>query len=307
MNAPIQPTLMLPRDMQLANEHTFSRKHIDGYLAKELEQSSDYHEAVAQGVQLLQQWLNQEHYVSKQARLDQLRELDLTELVSRILRATAYVRRPELFTSVSAQLAGELGFSDKPAAIATMAEVLAVVCETDAYDIFKESTQASLMLVSNIPLSEQLQRYVQNSRFLPPMVCEPNLVEHNRMSGYLTHNDSLVLGKGNHHDGDLCLDVINLQNSIPLQLNQEFLLANELQPNFEIVSAEQDEQWRQFKQQSQELWLLMLQQGNRFWLTHKVDKRGRLYSVGYHINTQGNQFQKAMIELADEELVGGCV
>ena len=306
MNAFPQPILMLPYDMQLANEHTFSRKHIDRYLAKELEQSSDYHEAVAKGVQLLQEWLNQEHYASKQARLDQLKELDLTELVNCVLKATAYVRKPELFTSVSAQLAGELGFSDKPAAVATMAEVLAVVCETDAYDILKESDQASLMLVSNIPLSEELQAYVLNSRFLPPMVCEPNPVKHNRMSGYLTHNDSLVLGKGNHHDGDLCLDVINLQNSVPLKLNQEFLLTNELQPNFEITSQPQDDQWRQFKQQAHEMWLLMLQQGNRFWFTHKVDKRGRLYSIGYQINTQGNQFQKAMIELADEELVEGA-
>lgn len=305
MNASTQPTRMLPKDMQLANEYRYSRKHIDGYLAKELEANPDYHEAVAKGVQLLQDWLSQDHYASKRQRLEQLRELDLAELVGRILQATAYVRRPELFTSVSAQLAGELGFSDKPEAIATMAEVLAVVCETDAYDIFKENAQASLMLVSNIPLSEQLQRYVMNSRFLPPMVCTPNEVEHNRMSGYLTHNDSLVLGRGNHHDGDLCLDVINLQNSIPLQLNQQFLLDHPLQPNFEIVSAEQAEQWKQYQQQSHELFLLMIQQGNRFWLTHKVDKRGRLYSIGYHINTQGNQFQKAMIELADEELVEG--
>lgn len=302
MNA---PTHMLPRDMQLANEHTFSRKHIDGYLARELDQNPDYHEAIAKGVQLLQEWMAQPFYPSKQQRLSQLADLDLAELVGRILQGTAYVRRPELFTSVSAQLAGELGFSDKPEAIATMAEVLAVVCETDAYDIFKEHAQASLMLVSNIPLSEQLQRYVMNSRFLPPMVCPPETVDHNRMSGYLTHNDSLVLGRGNHHDGDLCLDVINLQNSIPLKLDQQFLLDHELQPNFEIVSADQAEQWNQYKQQSHELMLLMIQQGNRFWLTHKVDKRGRLYSVGYHINTQGSSFQKAMIELADEELVEG--
>ena len=53
------------------------------------------------------------------------------------------------------------------------------------------------------------------------------------------------------------------------------------------------------------MFILMLNQGNRFYETHKVDKRGRLYSIGYHLNTQGSAFQKAMIELADEEIVEG--
>ena len=76
-------------------------------------------------------------------------------------------------------------------------------------------------------------------------------------------------------------------------------------PNFEIVTPEQREQWEAFKYASHRVWMLMYNQGNRFYLTNKVDKRGRLYSVGYHINTQGNQFQKAMVELADEEIVEG--
>jgi DNA-directed RNA polymerase len=42
-----------------------------------------------------------------------------------------------------------------------------------------------------------------------------------------------------------------------------------------------------------------------FHLTHKVDKRGRIYSQGYHVNTQGAAFKKAMIELAKEELIEG--
>jgi hypothetical protein len=130
-------------------------------------------------------------------------------------------------------------------------------------------------------------------------------VDHNRKSGYLSYNDSLILGSGNHHEGDLCLDVINLQNNIPLKLNIEFLKEQEMLPNFKIVTPEQREQWEAFKHASHRIWLLIYNQGNKFYLTNKVDKRGRLYSVGYHINTQGNQFQKAMVELDDEEVVEG--
>ena len=295
---------MLPRDMQLANEYSYSRKHIDGYILDAL-QTKEMQQAISYGVDLLEEWRKQEFYASKQKRVDQLGDLDLHELVTKIMQGIAYVQKPELFTSVSAKLAGRLQFSDKPEAIATMAEILAVLCETDLFDITKESRQASLMIVSRIPLSQKLLEFIDNTTFQLPMVCPPEYVDHNRKSGYLTYNDSLILGNGNHHEGDLCLDVINLQNSIPLKLNVDFLREQEMLPNFEIVTPEQREQWEAFKYASHRVWLLMIKQGNRFYLTNKVDKRGRLYSVGYHINTQGNQFQKAMVELADEEIVEG--
>ena len=50
----------------------------------------------------------------------------------------------------------------------------------------------------------------------------------------------------------------------------------------------------------------MVSQGNRFYLTHKVDKRGRIYAQGYHITTQGTAFKKAMIELAEPEFIEGA-
>jgi hypothetical protein len=202
-------------------------------------------------------------------------------------------------------MSSRLGFSDRTEAITTVAELLAVLCMTDAFDIFKEDRMGSLKLKSCIPLEEPLVRFIENSQFLPPMVCEPLELKHNYSSGYLTHNDSLVLGSGNHHDGDLCLDVLNTMNKVPLSLNKEFLCKVEEEPTFNLDSPEKIEQWRHFKEQSYMMYMLMAEQGNRFWFNHKVDKRGRIYSHGYHINPQGTSFKKAMLEFADAELVSG--
>ena len=297
-------THMLPADVQLANEYRFNKKHIDGYIRKELS-TGENAAKITQGVQLLSKWRAGDYYTSKNARLAQIQDLELSELVTEFFVSIAYVQREELFTSVSAQLASKLGFSDKPEALTTIAEMLAVLCETDAFDIIKPNPQASLSLCSRLDLSEQLREYIENATFLPPMVCPPNYVDNNRKSGYLTHNDSLVLGRGNHHEGDLCLDIINLQNQIPLQLDKQFLCSFNAAPKHALDTAEQIEQWHLFQKQSYKFFTLLVQQGNRMYLTHKVDKRGRLYSVGYHITTQGSAFQKAMLELADEEIVEG--
>ena len=137
------------------------------------------------------------------------------------------------------------------------------------------------------------------------MVCEPLNLENNYSSGYLSHTDSLILGNGNHHDGDICLDVLNLVNKVPMRLDIDFLKTVTEEPTFELDTAEKVHQWAQFKKQSTELYVLMAEQGNEFYFTNKVDKRGRIYAQGYHITTQGTAFKKASLELAKEELVGG--
>ena len=290
------------------NEKRYSRKHIDGYIREEIEANAETMVKVGQGVALLNQWMEWvagNGYPSKQKRVAQLQGIDLEQLVMDVFVGIAYYLREELFTSVTAQLAGRLRWSDRAEAITTIAEIVAVLCRTDAFDIQKASRSASLVVVSRIPLGPVLIDHIDNSQYLPPMVCEPMPLKSNFSSGYLTHDDSLILGSGNHHDGDICLDVLNTMNRVQLQLCTDLLCKHEEEPTFDLDTQEKVEQWKYFKKQSYRFYELITSQGNRFYLTHKVDKRGRVYSQGYHINTQGAQFKKAMIELANEEIVEG--
>jgi len=260
---------------------------------------------INQSTALLEQWLQQDFYPSKNARLQAVKQLDLRELCSQILVCTAYFQKPELFTSVTAQVAHHLDFDDKKDQIQTIAEIMSVMAHTKPFILSKASAQASLMLESALSLPQNLISAIDRSTYLPPMVCPPNPVTNNFESGYRTFNDCVVLGKGNGHTGDLALDVINTQNNVELKLDLEFLCSVEEEPVFEIDTIEKHQNWWQFKRESYCMYTMIARQGNRFWLTNKVDKRGRLYSQGYHITTQGTPFKKAMIELANEEIVEG--
>lgn len=291
--------------LQEMTEMRFNRKHIDAKIREEIKANPDMCDKMAQGVDLLKQYMAGSYYESKMKRIAQLVNLDLEAMVLDLFTGIAYCLRPELFTSVTAQLASRLKFSDKTEAITTVAEITAVLCATDAFDIEKANKMASLMVVSNIPLSEKLVTFIEESQFLPPMVCEPLELIHNYSSGYLTHNDSLILGTGNHHDGDICLDVLNTMNKVALKLDTEFLSQVEEEPTFDLDTQDKLDQWNKFKEQSYMMYSLLASQGNQFYLNHKVDKRGRIYCHGYHISTQGTSFKKAMLEFAKEELVTG--
>jgi len=291
--------------MQEENEKRYNRKYIDKYIAQEIEDSPVMQEKILLGVQLLDEYMSKTYYESKNSRIDQLKNHDLTKIINDLFIGIAYYQRPELFTSVTAQMASRLNLCEKTDAIKIVAEIIAVLCGTDAYDISKANKQASLMLVSRIPLSKELLKFVENCSYLPPMVCVPLELLNNYSSGYLSHNDSLILGRGNHHDGDICLDVLNIINSIALRLDTQFLSKVEEDPTFDLDSPEKVDNWIRFKKQSYSFYSLMNSQGNEFYLTNKVDKRGRMYAQGYHVNTQGTSFKKASIELAKEAIVTG--
>lgn len=302
--------------IQEINEERYNRKHIDAKIRKELHDNPLIVDCMEYGVELVQRYIDTEHcyldangelvvFESKNHRIAQIKDLDIAELVEDILVGVAYSQAPELFVSVAAKTAARLQLSDKVEAVQTVAEILAELCHTDLFDINKDHQYASLMLVCKIPLSDSLRHFMDESQYLPPMVCEPLELTHNFSSGYLTHNDSLVLGSGKHHDGDLCLDVLNIMNKVALKLDTEFLSKVEEEPTFELETQEQESLWMNFKRQSYKFYKLMIQCGNKFHFTHKVDNRGRIYTQGYHINPQGPPFKKAMIELAKEELVEG--
>lgn len=297
--------LMLPIDLQETNERRYSPKHIDSYLRQYLTEDPVAQDIVQRTTALVEQWLAAEHYTKKAERLAQLASLDIGDLVKDLLVRVAYFQTPELFTGVTGQLAFRLGFDEKKASIQTVAELLAIMSDGGGFHLIKENRQASLMLVSDFVLPSALVDAIERSLYLPPMVCQPQNVTNNFESGYLTHNDCVVLGKGNGHTGNLCLDVINTQNSVTFKLNLDFLCNVEEEPNHSIEDMQSYANWQNFKIQSYELYSLLAKQGNQFWFTHKVDKRGRLYSQGYHVNPQGTPFKKAMLELKHEEIVKG--
>ena len=115
-------------ELQRLNELRFNRKHIDLKLAEFVQNDANMQEGVKDGIEKLKIFLSKTYYQSKNERLAPLHQMDLRKIVEDVFVGICYVKTGELFTSVSAKLAGRLGFDDKPAAITTMAEILAVLC-----------------------------------------------------------------------------------------------------------------------------------------------------------------------------------
>lgn len=314
--------------LQQKIEETFSKKFIIQKAVDDLLTCESIVAKLNKGVEILYSWFNEEHGIDKSLRLLALQQLDVNELVEHTVALVAlHCSKPMKLVSIASMCIGHLKMADKVDAIQTMAEVIAMLSDTDLFDCKK--TKDGWVVLSRIGLDEEVLRYAYNAFYLPPMIIKPRTVRHNRDSGYITQRgESLILGYyENHHDDDICLDAINTLNSNEYELDTDLISSlsedpleitiEKLQENaaakdkyLSRFDAEKKlkqilDTWDDYQEECYKIQTLMLYHGNKFYLQNKVDKRGRIYTSGYHISPQGSSFKKAMINLANKEIVTG--
>lgn len=189
-----------------------------------------------------------------------------------------------------------------------VADMILRCCEHDLCDWAPLTQQLIIRFDITPDVQEELDRY----QFPLPMVVEPRELKRNNDSAYVISSDGSVILRKNHHDDDVCLDHINRVNKIRFTLDNDTarMIGNrwrnldkpkpgETKQDFERRKRAFDKYDRTARKVMDQVTRL----GNEFYLTHKYDKRGRVYCQGYHVNYQGAAWNKAVIQLADKELV----
>lgn len=198
-------------------------------------------------------------------------------------------------------------------AASKIAETIIQMMEVDMVDYIYKGEY--LEIHSKWSMTEDMVNEYKSKIYKLPMVIPPNKVNmnhDNKGSGYyLDEKDSLILT--HHHSKRICTDVIEILNNIPLTINKK-VVKKAVHTNSGCYQKE-NESKEEF-QARMEHWKIFLKQtefvhgmigDNPFFLTHKFDTRGRVYDMGYHVHTQGDSYSKAVIQLANKEVVSDSV
>lgn len=190
-----------------------------------------------------------------------------------------------------------------------VADKLLLLCEIDYLD-FQESSQKFIV---KFDVSEDVQEMLDRYQYPLPMVIPPKHVSENWHTGYMTIKGSVVLNGSEYFDDkDMCLDHLNRANSVALSLNMDVVYSEEgkyIRPTRNPGEDFADFRKRQkqadiFYATSVDVMETLHSLSDELYLTHKFDRRGRCYASGYHCNTQGNDYQKAVLQLANKEVIG---
>lgn len=134
-------------------------------------------------------------------------------------------------------------------------------------------------------LSPALEKQVFDKRYPMPMLCMPKKLVEETDSPYLTEPKSQSV-LGDYSGQRTNLDTLNVLNSIPLQINPE------VAKNAPDPFKDDDK----FRRDSAEVFKRI--ENHQFYLTWQFDFRGRVYCRGYHVNAQGSDFHKHVIQFA---------
>lgn len=306
-------------------EEMYSKKASREYIIDLITSQDDTMDMIAQGVDLIEQWVSEPAaYKTKQERKDSIGYLNIPDFINKVFSAVLLAKGTVTLASMASQIGQTLGFADNHQGITLAGEIIAVLEPVGLYTVSPLVRNGQWHVIPSVVLTPEERVIAERGMFIPPSITRPLTVRNNRDSGYeYLKGESLILGgSANHHDGNIALDVINTQNRIPLCLNFEFVDNNEEEHEFDIeeFTKEQRKQGTPIRRiremiaqehqnnfihqlQAHNLYDLMEETGNRFYITNKVDKRGRLYSVGHHINPMGSSYKKSCIELYHKETV----
>lgn len=285
---------------QIVLEDTYSRTNIRKRIKKEV--LDIYPQAVERAVELITEYVRGKYYPSKEIRLKQLLtgNMSYEEIALEIFTAVLPEKEPTRIQNIAALIGVKLDYDNVFDGIKTASELLAVIRSTGLYDIYRAGTFGIYMTIrSNHGLSKETLEYLDRAVYLPPMICKPKEWDSNYGAGHITIEQTLLLGRDSHHNEYQNYDAINTLQDIALELDPYVLGIKEYTKKDLSVRAQ-----RQFNQQaviSKKIYNYY--KDFPFYFVWKYDKRGRMYSQGYHINIQSYAYKKSLINLAKKELI----
>ena len=232
-------------------------------------------------------------YESKNKRIQEWRQQMVPcdspfyEVMCQIFIATLMEPQGMLYQALIGYIANEVLCEDPLDRAKCAAELIALAYQAELITVTRTSDK-TLMVSTDFVLPVEIPQFMRHL----PSFKKP------------TADYTPILGcRLKKHDMDICLDHIQRMNSIALCLDERIIHSMEEYKKHEPETVEQEEQWQIFKRQSAEVYRTVLDNGNRFYLRHNYDTRGRCYCEGYYINYQGSSYKKAIVQLADKEIV----
>jgi len=282
-------------------EQQYSRKNIRTRVMMDI---NPEHEVFKAMVKEITKYRSGNYYISKQERISKL-VLTSQDIASELLTVILPIKEVSPVQSLATQLGAQLGFTQLLDAVKTAAELIAVCEISKAYTIYHsgdfENRTGTLGVRPNFSLEDHTADFITQTKYLPPMITPPVEWKDNGHGGYLEGTGSVILGSVNHHNEQQSLDVINILQNISWSLNGVVDYVET--PNKELDSHDKKLQFLDMIGESTQVYTDLMNQGNKFYFVWKYDKRGRMYSQGYHCNLQGTEYKKAILNFAKQELI----
>ncbi len=290
-------------ELQCKIEHIFGKNHIREQVLKDIDPESNLFASLVDNIN---NYRNKTYsYTSKNKRLKAL-TVSSDDLAIELIIAVITIEPTIVPVQVViSKLIPHLKCSNLIDGVKIAGEIIAV-CEGDLFTLHHntdlENETDTLGIKPKFQVKAHTQDFINNTKYLPPMICKPIPWKGNTGYGNVTGSGSVILGTGNDEGQNQNLLTINILQSIEWELNEEMLEFMEVSKKA-LDTIEKRQNFDLMVNSSEVVYKDLLEQGNKFYLVWKYDFRGRSYSQGYHVNLQSNSYRKAIMNFKHKELI----
>lgn len=260
---------------------------------------------VSRCTEALRHYIQGSYYESKQRRIKLLllSGIQPEDIVLEVLMVVLLIDGVRPIQNACAAIGKSLGFDDVFDGVKTAAELIAVLKDVGLFTLYKPGAHSTYMSIKPLyKLGDETLAILSKYKYLPPMICEPKPWTSNHYGGYLSSRKSVLLGKENHHEDTQALDALNIVQKVSFSLDLEVLKEQE-QSSKQLDTPDKIANFTQQVKESQTVYQDLQDQGNKFWFVWRFDKRGRMYSSGYHVNLQSYEYKRALLNFTKKEVI----
>lgn len=216
---------------------------------------------------------------------------EITEIYDDLLYLLLHQKKSKPIQAVATPLGMAAGFSDKLEALIYGISLLKTLEPTGLFYLEQRHIHENEWYVcSNAYLDRKTLAELDRLQYLPPMQIVPKDWNNNTDGGWLMEHQHIMLGKSvSKHNEFQCYDVVNSLQQIPWTIDTDTFMS-EANSN---------------KTMNRKKFLRTLNEclGKEFYFVWRYDARGRMYSSGYDLNIQSNEYGKALLSMHHKEKV----
>lgn len=297
----------MSRLSQIIAEDTYSRKGIQEKVREDIMSDVDGLKKVYLAcTSAVLEYLAGDYYDSKNKRIEWIKHVDPGEMVVELFIHVIPNIGEVSIQKIAGQFAPWFKYEDVFDGVHTAAEILGACKDADLYKLIeaKDSVDKYINIKSNWRLDDETLDFIDRSRYLDPMLVQPDAWCSNTGGGYITGKNSVILGKHKHHDEQQALDVLNMLQEISWSLDKDILAMGEISKKSLNTPAKR-QAFKHMTSMSEKVRRNMLDNDNAFYFSWRCDFRGRMYSSGHYINFQSNSFRKAQLNFTEKRLIEG--
>lgn len=288
-------------DKQREIEERYSRKNIRAWIKEIIMEEESLVYSMATATESIKEYLSGDYYPSKNKRYRQFLEYNdietvIMETMIEVLQARNGI---VIFQQVAGKVSTYIQGMDYLDGLKVVSDIIGLMAIADLFNVIQPalSEEGVLMIETDMSLDEPTKQRIANTKYLPPMLVEPSKVTGNRCFQYLTMKTSLIKKAINYHDEVLAYDVVDILQSYKLSLDINVVFDEKETSKKPLDTEEKRENFQRMVLASKATYIQMIELGNQMYQPWSYDKRGRIYSDGYHINYQSTEYKKALINL----------